>query len=703
MTLTERIGKAWSTLTESSPRQEKALTPNQYYGPDSPGGGGGMILNGSKSRGGLGPASSFFGLDHLALRDRSRRVRWESTEAEKLVTRLVENVIGTGLSVQSSPIWELLEPSSKRKAKPAPMPGQEPEEDADSERRHMIKRDIEVRHNLYLNSTEPDSTRTRSGYNLQNFEASCLFWDGEVFKVYRYSDDPRRMSPLYFQFYLPEQVIQPTNASEIEAAKARGNCICEGIELTPEGEEVAIYVVTDVSGWGIGGQSQIEALYGANYSTKTTRIPFFGESGRRFVSHPKLTDLPGQVRGVPLLANVIHELMKITDGTVAELEALVLNALFAVWIKPSDKVGSSMPTGVGRPTGSSVSGNSSTHVDDQGNTTFLRPGIMFPKLKPGESLESFDSARPNLNVTEFMSRIAGGVAAAKGMAPEFANLKFDTAYTAARAAVLATWVKVEIWRDIIDVQSVGLEFRAWFIEEFNAKRIKAPGFGKSGILTEAWLNHKLLGSSMPSLDPLKEANAVSLRTELGHTTGEAEAMKYNGSDFTENVARQKVENEDLAEARAPLNLQAPSQGSLFAPDGMDMPQGDDPNAPNYEPKMDPNAPEYDPNYTPEADSGSSLGPGLSSSDTMKAETDSYGVAVRAGAITPQVEDEDHFRKKAGLPPMSADAKASWAKDSNVRRPITLTPPAGTAKAGGFGNSAPAPASEDPNPEDTGAP
>jgi lambda family phage portal protein len=48
-----------------------------------------------------------------------------------------------------------------------------------------------------------------------------------------------------------------------------------------------------------------------------------------------------------------------------------------------------------------------------------------------------------------------------------------------------------------------------------------------------------------------------------------------------------------------------------------------------------------------------------------------GVAVRAGAITPQFEDEALFRRKMNLPEPSASVKTAWEDDGNVRRPITL--------------------------------
>lgn len=51
--------------------------------------------------------------------------------------------------------------------------------------------------------------------------------------------------------------------------------------------------------------------------------------------------------------------------------------------------------------------------------------------------------------------------------------------------------------------------------------------------------------------------------------------------------------------------------------------------------------------------------------------DAYGIAVRAGALTPQRDDEDFFRKEVKLPTTSKDVKSAWDDDGGVRRPITL--------------------------------
>ena len=58
-------------------------------------------------------------------------------------------------------------------------------------------------------------------------------------------------------------------------------------------------------------------------------------------------------------------------------------------------------------------------------------------------------------------------------------------------------------------------------------------------------------------------------------------------------------------------------------------------------------------------------------ETLKAKFDAYGVAVRAGAITPATEDEILFRQEADLPAMSNAVQKAWQEDEGYRRPMTL--------------------------------
>ena len=55
----------------------------------------------------------------------------------------------------------------------------------------------------------------------------------------------------------------------------------------------------------------------------------------------------------------------------------------------------------------------------------------------------------------------------------------------------------------------------------------------------------------------------------------------------------------------------------------------------------------------------------------KEKLDAIGVAVRAGVITPTINDESSVRNLLSLPEMSEDVVTEWEKNP-IRSPITLT-------------------------------
>lgn len=69
-------------------------------------------------------------------------------------------------------------------------------------------------------------------------------------------------------------------------------------------------------------------------------------------------------------------------------------------------------------------------------------------------------------------------------------------------------------------------------------------------------------------------------------------------------------------------------------------------------------------------------------EELAAELNAYGIAVRAGAITPQEDDEEHFRQRLGLPSVSDPIRKSWKTDEGTRRPIKITQPDGGRAAPG---------------------
>jgi hypothetical protein len=61
-------------------------------------------------------------------------------------------------------------------------------------------------------------------------------------------------------------------------------------------------------------------------------------------------------------------------------------------------------------------------------------------------------------------------------------------------------------------------------------------------------------------------------------------------------------------------------------------------------------------------------------DTLTKLLDAYGIGVRAGVITPCLEDENEFRAMMGLKPAPALVVQAWSSQGGTRAPVTLQRP-----------------------------
>jgi len=452
-------------------------------------------------------------LDHEVLRQRSRIAYWDSVQARALIGRLTDNTINTGLKLEAAPIWEICNPKV-----------------TEEEKRAWL-RNTETRFHLFMNSKDLDATGQRTGYQLQFFDFLNKFKDGETIKLPRYSASKEKQNPLELQYINPDQVQDPLDQPMKLAVKARGNKIIDGIEINSVGREIAIYVYDEET-------------------RKSTRVPKKGpKSGRIFFFHSAITDSVGQVRGIPALANLIHELQKLTDYTVAEIESAVVNATIAAWIKPSaDKAASRALQGVMERTAvtSTTTGDTPPTSGD-----IKKPGLLIQTLKAGEELESYDTKRPNVSFEIFLKAIKSSLSASLGIPVEVLDMSFNANYSASRASLILFWNVVEKWRVDFAADFLNPIYEAWMREEIAGGRIKAPGW-ESVVMRRAWLNCSWVGINKPSIDPLKEAKAATERIGQGLTTRERESKAYNGSEFTENIERLKVENAEVAEAKKSL-------------------------------------------------------------------------------------------------------------------------------------------------------
>lgn len=164
------------------------------------------------------------------------------------------------------------------------------------------------------------------------------------------------------------------------------------------------------------------------------------------------------------------------------------------------------------------------------------------------------------------------------------------------------------------------------------------------------------------VDEIKEAQASALRVG-NNISCLADECAERGIIFERN-AIQRAEERSLLRS-----LGLPTDPTLTgAP-----PTTQDP---NYDPDNteDPNHPDY------EGGDNEDMDP-----DQLKAMADAYGIGVRAGVITPNVEDEIAIRQRVGLPEVSDQVRKAWDNDGGARKPITLQGQKAALKDSGLNN------------------
>ena len=74
------------------------------------------------------------------------------------------------------------------------------------------------------------------------------------------------------------------------------------------------------------------------------------------------------------------------------------------------------------------------------------------------------------------------------------------------------------------------------------------------------------------------------------------------------------------------------------------------------------------------DAEEQLPQGAMSLEEVQRLLDVYGTAVRAGGVTPNIEDEAALRRMMNLPQINGDVRQGWIDEKGVRKPTTLKSP-----------------------------
>jgi lambda family phage portal protein len=389
--------------------------------------------------------------------------------------------------------------------------------------------DTEARFRNWAKGKNVDYLWERNFYQLVRKAFFYLLRDGEYFVLCRYMPT-RSSNPLQIQIIPPENIAggAPIRADSV---------VLNGIEYDSGGRAIAYFVRDD-----------------RTFLTK--RIPKYGpKSGKTFMLHTYLRDNENQRRGIPILARNMTELTKLADYEQLELQAALINALFAVWVEPpADSNGRpTIPKGIMRKnneaTETSIVSDWKAKVEELG---FNQGGIIVDQLPAGHKLTSFDTKRPSAGFGTFCSEVRRNISAANNIPLSIIDLQFNNSYSGARGELLIFWNTVETLRYDHSNDLCNELYMMWLYGEIDAGRISAPGWEIVSV-REAWSNALWIGSTRPDIDPLKSVQAHIKEHDRGYKTGQEIAAERGGGDYDDNLEVIRQEFEILAQIQGPYN------------------------------------------------------------------------------------------------------------------------------------------------------
>lgn len=394
-----------------------------------------------------------------------------------------------------------------------------------------------------------DATGVNNFYGLQQLVLISWLVSGDVFALVKRAK-PSFYHPYALRLHLIEadRIATPiggTYASgiSITSSKAKnGNWIYDGVEVDKNGAIVAYYIRSSYP--------QEQPVVAESY----TRVAAYGKrTGLPNILHVMDSERPEQYRGVSYLAQVIEPLLQLRRYSESELMAAVVEAMFTGWIT-TDASPQEMPLPELYPD------EEDDGVTDE-NEYSMGPG-QINVLKPGEGITFGDPKRPSSGFSNFVESVSAQVGAALEIPADLLLKRFNSSYSASRAALMEAWKAFRERRTWLVDDFCMPAWTLWMSEAVARGRIYAPGFFDDPILRAAYLACDWVGPSAGQLDPTKEITAEILAIEHGLTTHSDAAIRLNGSKFDDNVARLSHENEILAEATAAASAQSDATASI---------------------------------------------------------------------------------------------------------------------------------------------
>lgn len=361
----------------------------------------------------------------------------------------------------------------------------------------------------------------------------CRTWvrDGEVLYQELIGTVPglEHGSPVPYSLELLEADLLPHDFSE------RSRNILQGVERNAWGRPIAYHLYKEHPGDP-----------GSSYFPALKRV-----SADR-IRHVKLVDRIGQVRGVSILASVITRLEDLKDYEESERIAAKIAASMAAVIIKGDPTQFNPETDPNGPAA-------------RERSMRFQPGMVFDNLRPGESVSTIDTNRPNPNLQNY--RDGQLRATAGGMCVSFSSLSnnYNGTYTSQRQELVEKFGAYGVLAFELISQSIRPTYERLIATAWASGQLKVPkGYTLAGLVGALYMP-----PPMPWIQPLQEANALRAQVRSGFRTATSVIAERGGRmyDVYEQLSIERswanekglvldtdpkqVSNAGLTQARAP--------------------------------------------------------------------------------------------------------------------------------------------------------
>jgi lambda family phage portal protein len=292
--------------------------------------------------------------------------------------------------------------------------------------------------------------------------------------------------------------------------------------------------------------------FSAGKSVEWDLIPRETDWGRPVIIHDFDHERAGQHRGgTGILAPVLQRLKMLVKYDGTELDAAIVNAMFAAFIEsPFDN--SFVEQALGDDV-EDLKGYQSLRADFHEERRLMLGGVRMPTLFPGEKIGTVEASRPAGNFPAFEAAMLRNVASGMGLSAQQLSQDWsDVNYSSARAALLEAWKTLTRRRIDFAVGFSGPIYGAFLEESMEVDDYPLPaGAPEYMEFRGAYGNCRWIGPPRGWVDPVAEKQGAVLGLDAGFDTLEDQCAEQ-GTDYIEVLDQRQEERKAFADRDLPF-------------------------------------------------------------------------------------------------------------------------------------------------------